>query len=367
MQHLLYRKAAALARYFLAHTVHVKSGSSYTMFSLQALERLRDRQDKDSRRTALLAELSANNSALQALQQQQQQQQQPGGCSPASNLAAMLTSSRTIGLGARVAATRAPDGSRVEARKRTSRAPTVSAITTALSGSSSESDSADSSSDAGDVSSGVQEGPVTVASSSNTLTNCVSAADEPAAALVAPASQTLQKSSLVSSEARQRCSSSSDEDENVTGAVAGGNRLTRGPVAPHPLPRSNEAREARLKLPIVAEEQPLMDLVHHNMCVVLQGETGCGKSTQVPQFLYESGYGHRDGTPGCVVVTQPRRVAAMTTARRIAHELGVELGGTVGYHVRHDRCASSKTIIKVVTDGILLREMQSDFMLTKYR
>ena len=73
--------------------------------------------------------------------------------------------------------------------------------------------------------------------------------------------------------------------------------------------------------------------------LVLLGPSGCGKTTQVPQFLYEAGYGDPDclDHPGAVCVTQPRRVAVTSTAKRIAEELNVELGGDIGYQVRHDK------------------------------
>lgn len=242
--------------------------------ALQALERLRDRQDKDSRRVALLAELSANNSTLKALQQQQ-----TGAPAIRPDSTNMLTSSRTIGLGARVAATRAPDGSHVphdaaagaSARKR--RGGTVAcATTTALSSSSSSSEGSDSD-DSRSSGSGPSHAAPRVPSPP---------ADEEQQQTAAAPPSNIPRSTLHKSLAsRQRdlggggkngssSSSSSSEDEDTTASAAGDSLLTRGPTVAHPIPRSNEARDARLKLPIVAEEQPLMDLVHHRTCVVLQ-------------------------------------------------------------------------------------------------
>ncbi|KAG8424669.1 putative ATP-dependent RNA helicase DHR1 [Metarhizium acridum] len=87
--------------------------------------------------------------------------------------------------------------------------------------------------------------------------------------------------------------------------------------------RSPEIQEARMKLPVVSEEQRLMEAIHNNDIVVICGATGSGKTTQVPQFLYEAGYGSPDSpTPGMVAVTQPRRVAAVSMSRRVAEELG---------------------------------------------
>ena len=97
--------------------------------------------------------------------------------------------------------------------------------------------------------------------------------------------------------------------------------------------RKPQLQRGREKLPIFAEEQPIMEALRENDVLVLCGATGCGKSTQLPQFLYEAGYGHPDGVPGMVGCTQPRRVAAITTAKRVALELNLPLGREVGYQV----------------------------------
>jgi ATP-dependent RNA helicase DHX37/DHR1 len=133
--------------------------------------------------------------------------------------------------------------------------------------------------------------------------------------------------------------------------------------------RSSEMEAVRTNLPIIGMEQEVMEAVSENDIVVLCGQTGCGKTTQVPQFLLEAGYGCRDfkERAGGIAVTQPRRVAAVATARRVAEELGVDLGGsTVGYTVRHDVKLGEHTAIKFMTDGVLLREVQEDFLLKKY-
>jgi ATP-dependent RNA helicase DHX37/DHR1 len=134
----------------------------------------------------------------------------------------------------------------------------------------------------------------------------------------------------------------------------------------HP-PRPADVAEARLKLPILAMEQEIMEAIESHDVVVLCGETGCGKTTQLPQFLYEAGYGTlRPG--GGVVVTQPRRVAVTSTAARVAAELGETrgLGGAVGYAVRHDGAVGAKAPLRFVTDGVLLREAQADLLLSRY-
>ncbi|KAF2183939.1 P-loop containing nucleoside triphosphate hydrolase protein [Zopfia rhizophila CBS 207.26] len=130
--------------------------------------------------------------------------------------------------------------------------------------------------------------------------------------------------------------------------------------------RSSEIQASRLQLPIVAEEQKIMEAIHNNDVVVVWGATGSGKTTQVPQFLYEAGYGAPDGpTPGMIGVTQPRRVAAVSMSKRVGDELG-DAGSKVAYQIRFDTSTSAKTAIKFMTDGVLLREISQDFMLTKY-
>ena len=130
--------------------------------------------------------------------------------------------------------------------------------------------------------------------------------------------------------------------------------------------RSEAVEEARLKLPIVAEEQKIMEAVHNHPVVIVWGSTGSGKTTQVPQFLFEAGYGHPSSpTPGMIAVTQPRRVAAVSMAQRVEEELGAH-GGKVAYQIRFESTTSSQTAIKFVTDGIIMRELAQDLLLRKY-
>jgi ATP-dependent RNA helicase DHX37/DHR1 len=130
--------------------------------------------------------------------------------------------------------------------------------------------------------------------------------------------------------------------------------------------RSPAIQESRLQLPIVAEEQKIMEAIHNNDVVVVWGATGSGKTTQVPQFLYEAGYGAPDGpTPGLIGVTQPRRVAAVSMSKRVGEELS-DHGSKVAYQIRFDTTTSAKTALKFMTDGVLLREITQDFVLTKY-
>lgn len=133
-----------------------------------------------------------------------------------------------------------------------------------------------------------------------------------------------------------------------------------------PVTRPRDVEEARLLLPIVAEEQPIMEAVLLNPVVIICGETGSGKTTQVPQFLYEAGFGDSNGeNPGMIGVTQPRRVAAISMAARVAHELSLT-SSRVSYQIRYDATVSPSTTIKFMTDGVLLRELATDFLLSKY-
>ncbi|KAG9200615.1 putative ATP-dependent RNA helicase DHR1 [Epicoccum nigrum] len=133
-----------------------------------------------------------------------------------------------------------------------------------------------------------------------------------------------------------------------------------------PVQRTPEIQEARLQLPVVAEEQKIMEAIHNSDVVVVWGATGSGKTTQVPQFLFEAGYGSPDGpTPGLIGVTQPRRVAAVSMSKRVSDELG-DHGSKVAHQIRFDTTTTAKTAVKFMTDGVLLREITQDFILSKY-
>ncbi|KAJ8494910.1 hypothetical protein ONZ51_g2046 [Trametes cubensis] len=151
--------------------------------------------------------------------------------------------------------------------------------------------------------------------------------------------------------------------ESAKQASAGSHGKTRKVVS---ITRPPEVEEARLLLPIVAEEQPIMEAILLNSVVIICGETGSGKTTQVPQFLYEAGFGSPGSdNPGMIGVTQPRRVAAMSMASRVAHELSLT-STRVSYQIRYDATVSPSTAIKFMTDGVLLRELATDFLLKKY-
>jgi pre-mRNA-splicing factor ATP-dependent RNA helicase DHX38/PRP16 len=126
--------------------------------------------------------------------------------------------------------------------------------------------------------------------------------------------------------------------------------------------KSKSLQEQRQFLPAFAVRDDLLQVIANNQVIIVVGQTGSGKTTQLTQFLYEEGYGNR-GLIGC---TQPRRVAAMSVARRVSEEMDVKLGGLVGYAIRFEDCTSKETQIKYMTDGVLLRESLVDPDLDKY-
>ena len=118
----------------------------------------------------------------------------------------------------------------------------------------------------------------------------------------------------------------------------------------------------RKKLPVYAYREEFLSAMQDHQVLVLVGETGSGKTTQIPQFLHEVGYSKL----GCIACTQPRRVAAMSVAARVSQEMNVRLGQEVGYSIRFEDCTSEKTIIKYMTDGMLLREFLTEPDLKSY-
>ncbi|ERM99915.1 pre-mRNA-splicing factor ATP-dependent RNA helicase DEAH1 [Amborella trichopoda] len=121
-------------------------------------------------------------------------------------------------------------------------------------------------------------------------------------------------------------------------------------------------QDERKTLPIYPYREELLQAVQDHQVLVIVGETGSGKTTQIPQYLHEAGYTKR-GKIGC---TQPRRVAAMSVAARVAQEMGVKLGHEVGYSIRFEDCTSDKTILKYMTDGMLMREFLGEPDLASY-
>ncbi|HEX7308772.1 ATP-dependent RNA helicase HrpA [Lentzea sp.] len=116
------------------------------------------------------------------------------------------------------------------------------------------------------------------------------------------------------------------------------------------------------ELPVSQHKDDIKELIAHHQVVIVAGETGSGKTTQLPKICLELGR----GVTGQIGHTQPRRIAARTVAERVAEELGTKLGDTVGYKVRFTDQSGDDTLVKLMTDGILLAEIQTDRTLSRY-
>jgi pre-mRNA-splicing factor ATP-dependent RNA helicase DHX15/PRP43 len=127
--------------------------------------------------------------------------------------------------------------------------------------------------------------------------------------------------------------------------------------------RYYEILRKRQQLPVYEFREELINKVKNHQCIIIEGETGSGKTTQVPQFLLSL-----LAIPGqkSIACTQPRRVAAMSIAKRVSEEMDVPFGEEVGYTIRFEDLTSSRTILKYLTDGMLLREAMSDPLLRRY-
>ena len=143
-----------------------------------------------------------------------------------------------------------------------------------------------------------------------------------------------------------------DDEKNKDDKV-----LERRPATKHEL-----ILEGRKKLPVYPYREDFLAALQSHQVLILVGETGSGKTTQIPQYLHEVGYSEL-GKIGC---TQPRRVAAMSVAARVAEEMNVKVGHEVGYTIRFENCTSRKTIIQYMTDGMLLREFLTEPDLKSY-
>jgi ATP-dependent helicase HrpA len=138
----------------------------------------------------------------------------------------------------------------------------------------------------------------------------------------------------------------------LQGSIAA--RLKRAEAKPQPTFEDD--------LPIARESERIIAAIRQHRVVVIAGETGSGKTTQLPKLCLTAGRGEA-GIIGC---TQPRRIAARSVARRVADELGTQIGAAVGFQVRFNEQVGEQTYIKFMTDGILLAEIQSDRELSRY-
>ena len=145
-----------------------------------------------------------------------------------------------------------------------------------------------------------------------------------------------------------------------TGSTPPGiNPLTNRPYSQ----RYFQILEARKKLPVWEQRAEFFEMVKKNQTLVFVGETGSGKTTQIPAFMLETGLVRNKRMVAC---TQPRRVAAMSVSKRVTEELDVEMGEEVGYTIRFEDVTGPKTVLKYMTDGMLLREAMNDPMLERY-
>ena len=153
-----------------------------------------------------------------------------------------------------------------------------------------------------------------------------------------------------------------DNDVNYKDAQKFADHMKNKSEAVSDFAKRRSIKEQRQFLPVYAVRQELLSIIRENNIVVIVGETGSGKTTQLTQYLHEEGY----SKIGCIGCTQPRRVAAMSVAKRVSEEMGCELGEEVGYAIRFEDCTSEKTIIKYMTDGILLRESLNEPDMDRY-
>ncbi|KAJ1508188.1 DEAH-box ATP-dependent RNA helicase prp43 [Coelomomyces lativittatus] len=141
-----------------------------------------------------------------------------------------------------------------------------------------------------------------------------------------------------------------------------------GEINPFTLrPFSKEYRallKKRRDLPVSLQRDKFLQLLHTHQILVFVGETGSGKTTQVPQFMLYDILPQLKGK--MIACTQPRRVAAMSVAKRVSDEMDVAIGEEVGYSIRFEDCTSPRTVLKYMTDGMLLREAITDPMLSRY-
>lgn len=164
-----------------------------------------------------------------------------------------------------------------------------------------------------------------------------------------------------------------DEEQGIQWVMDAALKGTRGGMSKEELLLEEQIKEAeraarsidevRKSLPIYKYRDEFLAALKVHQILVIVGETGSGKTTQLPQYLHEAGYTQGGMKVGC---TQPRRVAAMSVSKRVADEIGVKVGNEVGYSIRFEDCTSDKTVVKFLTDGMLLREFMAEPTLDGY-
>uniref|UniRef100_A0A673SQV8 RNA helicase n=1 Tax=Suricata suricatta TaxID=37032 RepID=A0A673SQV8_SURSU len=142
-----------------------------------------------------------------------------------------------------------------------------------------------------------------------------------------------------------------------------GDEEPSGPPPPTQAQQKESIQAVRRSLPVFPFREELLAAIGNHQVLIIEGETGSGKTTQIPQYLFEEGYTKKGMKIAC---TQPRRVAAMSVAARVAREMGVKLGNEVGYSIRFEDCTSERTVLRYMTDGMLLREFLSEPDLASY-
>eukprot|EP00308_Calcidiscus_leptoporus_P000324 CAMPEP_0119379980 /NCGR_PEP_ID=MMETSP1334-20130426/54975_1 /TAXON_ID=127549 /ORGANISM="Calcidiscus leptoporus, Strain RCC1130" /LENGTH=1061 /DNA_ID=CAMNT_0007399645 /DNA_START=58 /DNA_END=3243 /DNA_ORIENTATION=+ len=149
------------------------------------------------------------------------------------------------------------------------------------------------------------------------------------------------------------------QDELVAGNIDESGKAT----AAAKVSKKASMKQVRESLPVYPYREQIIEAVREYQCLVIVGETGSGKTTQIPQYLHEAGFTDGGMKIGC---TQPRRVAAMSVAKRVADEMRCKLGNEVGYSIRFEDCTSERTVLKYMTDGMLLREFLGEPDLASY-
>ncbi|RDD38602.1 Pre-mRNA-splicing factor ATP-dependent RNA helicase DHX15 [Trichoplax sp. H2] len=172
----------------------------------------------------------------------------------------------------------------------------------------------------------------------------------------------VEPSSRVDSKKKRLDVGSNGQSRNVTDGARSENRSNINPYNKQAYSdRYYDILKKRTKLPVWEYKEKILSTLRKNQATVLVGETGSGKTTQIPQWCVELVSGRRG-----VACTQPRRVAAMSVAQRVSEEMDVTLGQQVGYSIRFEDCTSPNTLLKYMTDGMLLREAMNDPLLERY-